>query len=515
MPTSLTQLSATDLASKIRAGELSSTAVTESFLERCEKFNPDLNALLRFDRAAALEQAAAIDAKRKRGETLGLLAGVPVAVKDLVAMRGERLTCGSRMLENFRSPYDAGIIERLRAADAVFLGRTNMDEFAMGGTNENSAFGPVRNPWNTECTPGGSSGGAAAVVAADMAPLSIGSDTGGSIRQPAGWCGITGLKPTYGRVSRYGLVAFASSLDQLGPMARSAADTALLLEAIAGHDPRDSTSVNTGVPSYTNDLQQPLHGLRLGVVKEHFARGLDPQVEAAVREALKVYQSLGATLHDVELPHAKYGIATYYIIAPCEASGNLARYDGIHYGYRANEKELIQKLDAERAALTKAGNKEAAAAVDNTLIGLYRASRSEGFGTEVKRRIMLGTYALSAGYYDAYYVKALQVRRLIREDYDRAFEGVDLIIGPVAATPALALGQNAHDPLASYLVDLYTVSANLAGIAGISIPCGFNTSGLPIGLQLQSPPFQEDRLLRAAHQYQTATTWHTVRPVLE
>ncbi len=269
------------------------------------------------------------------------------------------------------------------------------------------------------------------------------------------------------------------------------------------------------MPSYTADLNKPLNGLRLGVVKEHFARGLDPQVEAAVREALRVYQSLGATLHDVELPHAKYGIATYYIIAPCEASGNLARYDGIHYGYRANEKELIQKLDAERAALTKAGNKAGAAALDNTLVRLYRASRSEGFGPEVKRRIMLGTYALSAGYYDAYYVKALQVRRLIRQDYDQAFEGVDLIIGPVAATPALALGQNAHDPLASYLVDLYTVSANLAGIAGISIPCGFNTSGLPIGLQLQSPPFQEDRLLRAAHQYQTATTWHTARPVLE
>jgi len=515
MSTSLTQLSATQLASQIRAGEISSTAVTQAFLERCERFNPDLNAMLRFDAPAALEQAAAVDAKRKRGEELGLLAGVPVAIKDLVAMRGERLTCGSRMLENFRSPYDAGIIERLRAADAVFLGRTNMDEFAMGGTNENSAFGPVRNPWNSECTPGGSSGGAAAVVAADMAPLSIGSDTGGSIRQPAGWCGITGLKPTYGRVSRYGLVAFASSLDQLGPMARSAADTALLLEAIAGHDPRDSTSVNTAVPSYTADLDQPLHGLRLGVVKEHFARGLDPQVEAAVREALGVYESLGATLHDVELPHAKYGIATYYIIAPCEASGNLARYDGIHYGYRANEKELIQKLDAERAALTKAGDKNGAAALDNTLVRLYRQSRSEGFGPEVKRRIMLGTYALSAGYYDAYYVKALQVRRLIRQDYDRAFEGVDLIIGPVAATPALALGQNAHDPLASYLVDLYTVSANLAGIAGISLPCGFNTSGLPIGLQLQSPPFQEDRLRRAAHQYQTPTTWHTARPVLE
>ncbi len=270
-----------------------------------------------------------------------------------------------------------------------------------------------------------------------MVPLSIGSDTGGSIRQPAGWCGITGLKPTYGRVSRYGLVAFASSLDQLGPMARSAADTALLLEAIAGHDPRDSTSVNTGVPSYTADLQLPLHGLRLGVVKEHFARGLDPQVEAAVREALRIYESLGATLHDVELPHAKYGIATYYIIAPCEASGNLARYDGIHYGYRANEKEVVQQLDAMRSALLKAGDKDGAAAVDNTLVGLYRASRSQGFGPEVKRRIMLGTYALSAGYYDAYYVKSLQVRRLIRQDYDRAFEGVDLIIGPVTATRPL------------------------------------------------------------------------------
>jgi len=416
------------------------------------------------------------------------------------------------MLENFRPPYDATVVARLKAADAVLIGKTNMDEFAMGGSTENSAFHPTRNPWDLTRTPGGSSGGSAACVAAGMAPLSIGTDTGGSIRQPAGLCGVTGLKPTYGRVSRYGLVAFASSLDQVGPLAHTAEDAALLLEVIAGHDPLDSTSVDTPVPAYSQTVRQPLAGLRLGLVREHFAEGLDPEVERAVREAVRVYESLGATVHDVSLPHAEYGVAVYYVIAPCEASSNLARYDGVHYGHRTDMAELSVELAAERAALEKSGDARALANLDNALVRMYRRSRAEGFGPEVKRRIMLGTYALSAGYYDAYYLKALKVRRLIRQDFDEAFREVDLIVGPVTAAPAFKLGEKVDDPLSMYLVDLYTVSANLAGIGGIAFPCGFSGSGLPIGLQLQAPPFEEERLLRATCMFQQATDWHERRP---
>ncbi|HEV3024966.1 MAG TPA: amidase family protein, partial [Pirellulales bacterium] len=352
----------------------------------------------------------------------------------------------------------------------------------------------------------------AAAVAAGMTPLAVGSDTGGSIRQPAGLCGVTGLKPTYGRVSRFGLVAFASSLDQIGPLARTAEDAALLLEVLAGHDPLDSTSVDVPVPSYSQTIGQPLRNLRLGLVREHFGEGLDPQVEAAVREAVQVYKSLGATVKDVSLPHGKYGVATYYIIAPCEASSNLARYDGVHYGHRTDEKKLVAALAAERGKLEAAGRHAEAESLDNPLVRMYRQSRAEGFGPEVKRRIMLGTYALSAGYYDAYYLKALKVRRLIRQDYDAAFREVDLIIGPVTATTAFKLGEKIDDPLAMYLVDLYTVSANLAGIGGIAIPSGFSSTGLPIGLQLQAPPLEEERLLRAAHMFQQATDWHQRRP---
>ncbi|MEX0977695.1 MAG: amidase family protein, partial [Pirellulales bacterium] len=363
------------------------------------------------------------------------------------------------------------------------------------------------NPWDLSRIPGGSSGGAAACIAARMAPLSIGSDTGGSIRQPAGLCGVTGLKPTYGRVSRYGLVAFASSLDQIGPLARTAEDTALLLEVLAGHDPLDSTSVDMPVPRYSETVKEPLKNLRIGLVREHFGQGLDADVERAVRAAVDVYKSLGATVKDISLPHGKYGVATYYIIAPCEASSNLARYDGVHYGHRTDEKKMVAALAQERAALVAAGKGAAAEALDNPLVRMYRLSRAEGFGAEVKRRIMLGTYALSAGYYDAYYLKALKVRRLIRRDYDEAFTEVDLIAGPVTTSVAFKLGEKVDDPLAMYLVDLYTVSANLAGVGGIAFPCGFS-SGLPIGLQLQAPPFEEERLLRATHMYQQATDWH-------
>jgi aspartyl-tRNA(Asn)/glutamyl-tRNA(Gln) amidotransferase subunit A len=430
----------------------------------------------------------------------------------LLCARGELTTCGSRMLADFRPPYDATVVARLRAADAVLIGRTNLDEFAMGGSGENSAFFATRNPWDLERIPGGSSSGAAACIAADMAPLSIGTDTGGSIRQPAGLCGVTGLKPTYGRVSRFGLVAFASSLDQIGPLARTAEDAALLLEVIAGHDPRDSTSIPVPVPNYTASLNQPLTGLRLGLVREHFGPGLDAEVASAVREAIRVYESLGAMVRELSMPHGKYGVATYYIIAPCEASSNLARYDGVHYGHRTDERAMHEELAAERRALIEAGRTAEAERLDNPLVRMYRQSRSEGFGPEVKRRIMLGTYALSAGYYDAYYLKALKVRRLIRQDYDAAFREVDLIAGPVTATPAFRIGEKSGDPLSMYLVDLYTVSANLAGVGGIVFPCGFSSNDLPIGLQLQAPPLEEERLLRAAHMFQQATDWHQRRP---
>jgi aspartyl-tRNA(Asn)/glutamyl-tRNA(Gln) amidotransferase subunit A len=384
----------------------------------------------------------------------------------------------------------------------------------MGGSTENSAFQVTRNPWDLTRSPGGSSGGSAAAVAGGMAPLAIGTDTGGSIRQPAGLCGIVGMKPTYGRVSRYGVVAYASSLDQVGGFGQSVEDVAYLMEAIAGHDPRDTTSLGVPVLPYSESVNKPLANLRIGWVREHFGPGLDSEVEAAIRAALAVYQSLGATVTEISLPHSKYAVATYYVIAPSEASSNLARYDGVHFGYRTNEQEMLAELAAERKALEAAGDKIGLDRLDSALVRMYRRTRAEGFGAEVKRRIMLGTYALSAGYYDAYYLKALKVRRLIREDYDKAFGQVDLIAGPISPAPAFKIGEMSDDPLAMYLLDIYTVSANLAGIPGLCLPCGQSASGLPIGLQLQAPALEEDRLLRGARMYEQATDWHQQRAKL-
>jgi aspartyl-tRNA(Asn)/glutamyl-tRNA(Gln) amidotransferase subunit A len=487
MSPAITALPAAELLARLEAREISAVEVAEAFLDRVRTADQEIGAFLSVDAEGALAQAQRVDEKRAQGQPLGNLAGLPVGVKDVICTQGQTTTCASRMLENFNSPYDAHVIEKLKAADAVLLGKLNMDEFAMGSSSENSAFKPVRNPWDNTRTPGGSSGGSAAAVAAGMVPLSLGSDTGGSIRQPASFCGVVGMKPTYGRVSRYGLVAFASSLDQIGPFAGDVAGTAMLLEAIAGHDPRDSTSIDRPVPGYLSTLEQPLKGLKIGIAAEHFQEGLDPQVETAVRKAIEVYKSLGAELREIPLPHSQYAVATYYLIAPSEASSNLARYDGVHYGFRSakfNEKNMID---------------------------MYETTRGEAFGTEVKRRIMIGTYALSAGYYDAYYLKALKARRLIRQDFDKAFGEVDLIASPVAPGPPFKIGELADDPLAMYLSDIYTLSANLAGIPGISIPCGFcaHEKPLPIGLQLLAPPFEEERLLRAARMYERETDWHT------
>jgi aspartyl-tRNA(Asn)/glutamyl-tRNA(Gln) amidotransferase subunit A len=480
--------SAVELLGLLSCGEITSEALTGSFLQVIRQRDPQVRAFLHVDETTALEQARSVDAKRKRGEALGLLAGLPVAVKDVLCVKDQPTTCGSKMLEHFRPPYDAHVITRLRQADAVLLGKTNMDEFAMGSSTENSAFQVTHNPWDLERIPGGSSGGSAAAVAAQETPLALGSDTGGSIRQPASLCGVVGMKPTYGRVSRFGLVAFASSLDQVGPFARDVSGAALLLEAIAGHDPRDSTSVDKPVPAYSKSVDQPVKPLTIGVPKEYFGSGLDAEVEQNVRSALKVYAQLGATIKEVSLPNSPFAVAVYYLIATAEASSNLARYDGVHYGYRAKQ--------------------------FTDLIDMYSRSRGEGFGAEVKRRIMLGTYALSSGYKDAYYVKALKVRRLIKEDFDRAFAECDVIMGPTSPTPAFKIGERIDDPLAMYLVDIYTISCNLAGLPGISIPCGFTRAGLPIGLQILAPPFEEEKLLRVARMHERATDWHARWPSL-
>ena len=469
-------------------------AITQAFLQAIKQRDPQVKAFLHVDDALALEQARAVDAKRKKGQPLGKLAGVPVAIKDVLCTRGQPTTCGSKILQNFVPPYDAHVVTELKKADAVLIGKTNMDEFAMGSSTENSAYFTTRNPWDLQRIPGGSSGGSAAAVAMCEAPLSLGSDTGGSIRQPASLCGIVGLKPTYGRVSRYGLVAFASSLDQIGPFTHDVPDCALIMEVLAGRDGRDSTSIDKPVPPYSKTIDQPVKPLTIGVAKEYFSEGLDKEVEKSIREALKVYESLGAKVKEISLPNSPYAVAVYYLVATAEASSNLARYDGMHYGYRS------KKLDP---ALIE---------TQGAMIATYMQSRGDGFGKEVQRRIMLGTYALSSGYKDAYYLQALKVRRLIKDDFDKAFAGCDVVMGPTSPTAAFKIGEKSDNPLAMYLSDIYTISCNLAGIAGISIPCGFTKSGLPIGLQILAAPFEEDKLLRVARMHEKATDWHTRRP---
>jgi aspartyl-tRNA(Asn)/glutamyl-tRNA(Gln) amidotransferase subunit A len=487
MPTTLpdTLVAARDA---IREKRVSSVELTRHTLDRIQQLDARLGAFVSVHADRALAQAKAVDG----GSRSGPLAGVPVAVKDNLCTSYGTTTCSSKMLVNFRAPYDATVIRKLEAAGAVIVGKTNLDEFAMGSSTENSAFHPTRNPWDESRVPGGSSGGSAAALAAGLCCGALGSDTGGSIRQPAGLCGLVGLKPTYGRVSRYGLVAFASSLDQVGPFGWTVADAALLLNVIAGHDPRDSTSAPQDVPDCLADLDQPVDKLRIGIAREYdLAEGVDPQVRAAVERAVAQYRALGAEIVDVTLPHTEYGIAAYYVIAPCEASSNLARYDGVHFGHRTSEpvKDIIE---------------------------LFSKSRAEGFGEEVQRRIIIGTYALSAGYANKYYLQALKVRALIKRDFDRAFEKCDVILTPTTPTPAFRLGEKSGDPLGMYLSDVFTVTCNIAGLPGVSLPCGF-TSGekpLPIGLQLLGPTFGEEKLLRIARMYEAATDWHTRRPGL-
>lgn len=464
----------------IAAGNNSARAEVEAAVNAAEKCNDELNAFLEIDRGGALKRADAIDETRKatKPPALPRLNGIPIAIKDNICVRGMQTSCGSRILGPYKPPYNATAIDRLLDAGAVIIGKTNCDEFAMGSSNENSAFGPVKNPWDTSRVPGGSSGGSAAAVAAGIVPVALGSDTGGSVRQPASFCGVIGVKPTYGRVSRYGLVAFGSSLDQIGVFAQTAADAAAVLRVIAGRDAHDATTADVPVPDYIGETEKNIAGLRIGVSRTLLGEGLDAEVRAAIEKAIDAYHALGAEIVDVELPHAKYAIAVYYIIATAEASSNLARYDGVRYGFRAEEAPALREM--------------------------YRKTRDEGFGPEVKRRIMLGTYVLSAGYYDAYYLKAQKVRTLIRNDFADSFATCDAVLTPTAPSPAFRFGEKVDDPLAMYLNDIYTVTANLAGIPGISVPCGLSKEGLPIGLQLLGPYWSEGLLFRLAHAYQQA-----------
>ncbi|MFO1420738.1 MAG: Asp-tRNA(Asn)/Glu-tRNA(Gln) amidotransferase subunit GatA [Candidatus Competibacteraceae bacterium] len=472
------------LSAGLAAGEFSSEELTDAFLDRIERFNPSLNAFITVAATRARAQARAADQHRRQGAA-GPLTGIPIAHKDIFCTSGLRTSCGSRILDRFIAPYDATVVERLAAAGTVMLGKTNMDEFAMGSSNETSFYGPARNPWDLAAVPGGSSGGSAAAVAARLAPGATGTDTGGSIRQPAALCGITGIKPTYGRVSRWGMIAYASSLDQGGPMARTAEDCALLLGAMAGFDPRDSTSVDRPVPDYAALLDRPLDGLKIGLPREYFDEGLDGAVARVVEDAIAEYRKLGAETIDISLPNSRLAIPAYYVVAPAECSSNLARFDGVRYGHRCeNPKDLLD---------------------------LYTRSRGEGFGAEVKRRILVGTFALSAGYYDAYYLKAQQIRRSISDDFRRAFERVDAIAGPTSPTVAFNLGEKVDDPITMYLSDIYTIAVNLAGLPGLSLPVGF-VGQRPVGLQLIGNYFAEDLLLNVAHRYQQVTDWHQRAP---
>lgn len=476
--------SLSELSTALQSGEVSSVELTQHYLDRINKYNGDLNAFITVTEERALEQAKAAD-KLLADKNAGPLTGIPLAHKDIFCTKGVRTSCASKMLDKFIAPYDATIVEKIDAAGMVTLGKTNMDEFAMGSSNETSFYGPVKNPWDTGRVPGGSSGGSAAAMAARLAPVATGTDTGGSIRQPASLCNLTGLKPTYGRISRYGMIAFASSLDQAGPMAACAEDAAWLMNIMSGFDERDSTSVERDVPDYTATLNDSLEGLTIGLPKEYFGEGLDPKVAETVQAAIKTYESLGATLKEITLPNSALAVPTYYVVAPAECSSNLSRMDGVRFGHRAEDPK--------------------------DLMDLYTRSRGEGFGEEVKRRIMIGTYALSAGYYDAYYLKAQQCRRLIRDDFLKAYEEVDVIMGPSAPMPAFRFGEKTDDPVAMYMEDIYTINVNLAGLPGISIPAGF-IDGMPVGLQIIGNYFDEARLLNVAHKYQQETDWHQQLP---
>ncbi len=481
---------AKQLRDKIADGEIKSIDAVEAIFGRIEKIEPKVGAYFSICKDQAIEQAKQVDAKIAAGESVGALAGVPVAIKDNMCTTFGATTCGSKILKNFHAPYNAHVVEKLQAADAVIIGKCNLDEFAMGSSTENSGLQQTVNPWDTTRVPGGSSGGSAAAVAAGLCSVALGSDTGGSIRQPASFCGVVGLKPTYGRVSRYGLVAYGSSLDQIGPLAQNVTDAALMLNIIAGHDERDSTSISetdAPVKDYLTELETSIEGLKMATVPQLNA-GADAEVRKALEDALEVYKSLGAEIVEIEMPHFDYAISTYYVIATAEASSNLARYDGVHYGHRsADAKDYVE---------------------------VYSKSRSEAFGTEVKRRIMLGTYALSSGYYDAYYLKALKVRNLIRQDFTKAFEQADCLMLPVSPSTAFKIGEKTDDPLQMYLADVYTIAVNLAGVPGISIPCGFDEKNLPIGLQIISDPFSEDKLLRIARMYEKQPQWHLQKPEL-
>ena len=473
--------SAHELHEMLVDNEISSKELTEAVLARMDKTEDRIHAYITETRDMALRQAAAADERIARGEQISYFEGIPGVIKDNICTKGVKTTCASKMLENFVPPYDATVMKRLETVRPVILGKVNMDEFAMGGSTENSAFYPTRNPWNVECVPGGSSGGSAAAVAAGSAIWALGSDTGGSIRQPASFCGVVGMKPTYGRVSRYGLVAFASSLDQIGPVTRDVTDCAHLLQVIAGHDEQDSTSSASEVPDFTKSLVQDVKGLQIGIPKEFFVKGIDAEVEQAVRQAIDKLQALGAEIKDISLPHTEYAISVYYLIAPAEAATNLERYDGVSYGARVDGADVVEMMTR---------------------------TRSEKFGEEVKRRILIGNYALSAGYYDAYYLKALKVRRLIKEDYDKAFEKVDVIVTPTAPTPAYRIGAMTNDPLKMYLQDIYTVPLNLAGLPGISVPCGYSREKLPIGLQIIGKPLDEATVLRTAYTYEQSQEFY-------
>jgi len=476
--------SLSELSTALHNGDISSVELTQHYLDRINTYNNELNAYITVAEDHALTQARAADVQLQQ-KTAGKLTGIPLAHKDIFCTEGLRTSCASKMLDNFIAPYNATVVEKINQAGMVTLGKTNMDEFAMGSSNETSFYGQVQNPWDNQAVPGGSSGGSAAAVAANLAPIATGTDTGGSIRQPASLCNLTGLKPTYGRISRYGMIAFASSLDQAGPMARSAEDAALLLNEMAGFDPRDSTSVEQDVPDYTASLNNSLEGLKIGLPRQYFGEGLDPEVAATVEAAIKTYESLGATIKEITLPNSHLAVPTYYVVAPAECSSNLSRMDGVRFGHRCEDPK--------------------------DLLDLYQRSRGEGFGEEVKRRIMIGTYALSAGYYDAYYLKAQQCRRLISDDFTQAFNDVDVIMGPTAPTTAFKLGDKKDDPVAMYLADIYTISTNLAGLPGVSIPAGF-VNNMPVGLQIISNYFDEARLLNVAHRYQQITDWHQQSP---